>query len=131
VTADPAPPHAGQVRRWHPADPYEYRSTACIFTVLRQATAEEDPLFGEEAYWWAQRRGLEPHWHSESDLMRRSLPYVPPSPGQLRQMPDGTLVLLVEFCPGLSGHWVAIGPGGVELWIDGRRMEVQSDLMST
>ena len=130
MTVAQAPPHVGQVRRWHPADPYEYRSTGCIFTVLRRATVEESPLFGEEAYWWAQRRGLEPYWYSESDLMELSLPHVPPVPGQLRRMPGGPLLLLVEFCSGLSGHWVAIGPGGRRLYIDGHRMEVQSDLIS-
>ena len=132
MTADPVTPHAGQVRRWHPDTRSSSGAPIGTFTVLRRATAEESPLFGEEPHWWVQRPGWgDPSWQSERHLMERSLPHVPPAPGQLRQMPDGgPLVLLVEFRSSLIGYWVTIGPGGRQLWIDEYKLSDLSELVS-
>jgi len=45
-------------------------------------------------------------------------------------MPDGMLVLLVELRGDPPGYWLALGPGGRRLFIDGRRMEIVSELVS-
>lgn len=131
MTVAQAPPHVGQVRRWHPDTRSSSGAPIGTLTVLRRAVVEESRLFGEEPHWWAQRPvDSKPHWYSERHLMEQSLPHVPPAPGQLRQMPDGMLVLLVELRAEPNGYWVAIGPGGRRLYIDGHRMEVLSDLVS-